>query len=378
VAEHYRRRFRHVLVDEYQDTNHAQYALVKELSRPRQAELPPGELCVVGDADTVQSTPFRGATIRNILEFERDFPDARTILLEQNYRSTQTILDAANAVIDRNTERKPQAPLERTRASATRSRRTWRTPSTPRRTGWPRVIDRLAGRRGHPAQRRGVFYGRSRSPQVFEEVFIRLGLPYKVVGGVRFYERKEVRDALAYLRAISNFDDTVNVRRISTPRAGHRRPGRGVRGGALVPGADLVRRRAAPGRGGARYAARSAAAIAEFVALLDELREMSVVAPPEEILEAVLRRLRLPRRAGGEHRPAGRGRVENLHGARQRGPGVHRAGASCRGAAQRRCRGRRTRSGGRHAGRLPRAGLARRGRRRGARRTTRTTPAWSR
>ena len=102
VAEHYRRRFRHVLVDEYQDTNHAQYVLVKELVGRRT-----GELCVVGDAD--QSIyAFRGATIRNILEFERDYPDARTILLEQNYRSTQTILNAANAVINRNTERKPK------------------------------------------------------------------------------------------------------------------------------------------------------------------------------------------------------------------------------------------------------------------------------
>src|SRR5262245_11614328 len=108
VAEKYRRRFRHVLVDEYQDTNHAQYALIKELVGPPDAtEPPPAELCVVGDAD--QSIyAFRGATIRNILEFERDYPDARTILLEQNYRSTQTILTAANQVIDRNTERKPK------------------------------------------------------------------------------------------------------------------------------------------------------------------------------------------------------------------------------------------------------------------------------
>ena len=107
VAEAYRRRFRHVLVDEYQDTNHAQYMLVKELVGPADGEPPPAELCVVGDAD--QSIyAFRGATIRNILEFERDYPDARTILLEQNYRSTQTILNAANAVIDRNTSRKPK------------------------------------------------------------------------------------------------------------------------------------------------------------------------------------------------------------------------------------------------------------------------------
>jgi len=107
VAQKYRRRFRHVLVDEYQDTNHAQYVLVKELVGPPDGDVAPAELCVVGDAD--QSIyAFRGATIRNILEFERDFTDARTILLEQNYRSTQTILSAANAVIDRNQSRKPK------------------------------------------------------------------------------------------------------------------------------------------------------------------------------------------------------------------------------------------------------------------------------
>ncbi|MFL6179146.1 MAG: UvrD-helicase domain-containing protein, partial [Actinomycetes bacterium] len=107
AAEHYRRRFRHVLVDEYQDTNHAQYVLVKELVGPPGGEVPPAELAVVGDAD--QSIyAFRGATIRNILQFEEDFPDAHTILLEQNYRSTQTILSAANAVISRNLNRKPK------------------------------------------------------------------------------------------------------------------------------------------------------------------------------------------------------------------------------------------------------------------------------
>ncbi len=106
VADHYRRRFRHVSVDEYQDTNHAQYVLVRELTRPAE-DLPPGELAVVGDADQAIYA-FRGASIRNILEFERDYPNARTILLEQNYRSTQTILSAANAVIARNPDRKPK------------------------------------------------------------------------------------------------------------------------------------------------------------------------------------------------------------------------------------------------------------------------------
>ena len=221
VAESYRRRFRHVLVDEYQDTNHAQYTLIKELvGRRRAASSTPAELCVVGDAD--QSIyAFRGATIRNILEFERDYPDARTILLEQNYRSTQTILNAANAVIDRNTVPQAQAAVERARAPASRSSATSPTPSTPRPTGWP------ARSTGSPTTRLtrpgdvAVFYRTNAQSRVFEEVFIRVGLPYKVVGGVRFYERKEVRDALAYLRAIVNDDDTVSIRRVlNTPRRG--------------------------------------------------------------------------------------------------------------------------------------------------------------
>src|SRR5262249_47210326 len=213
VAEKYRPRFGHVLVDEYQDTNHAQYQLVKELVGDT------GELCVVGDAD--QSIyAFRGATIRNILEFERDFPDARTILLEQNYRSTQTILSAANSVIDRNTERKPKnlwseqgqgELLVGYVADTEHAEADW----------VAREIDRLTDAGVARPADVAVFYRTNAQSRVFEEIFIRLGLPYKVVGGVRFYERKEVRDALAYLPAIANEDDTVSVRRVlNTPKRG--------------------------------------------------------------------------------------------------------------------------------------------------------------
>jgi DNA helicase II / ATP-dependent DNA helicase PcrA len=184
VAEHYRRRFRHVLVDEYQDTNHAQYMLIRELVGTTN----PAELCVVGDAD--QSIyAFRGATIRNILEFERDFPDARIVLLEQNYRSTQTILTAANAVISRNRGRK--------------DKRLW----SDKGLGAPIVgyvadnehdeaafvageIDRLSDASEAIYADVAVFYRTNAMSRVFEEVFIRVGLPYKVVGGVRFYERR--------------------------------------------------------------------------------------------------------------------------------------------------------------------------------------------
>jgi DNA helicase-2/ATP-dependent DNA helicase PcrA len=311
VAEKYRRRFRHVLVDEYQDTNHAQYALIRELVGPAGGEPPPAELCVVGDAD--QSIyAFRGATIRNILEFERDYPDARTILLEQNYRSTQTILSAANAVIDRNTERKPK--------------RLWSEEGAGERivgyvadtehaeADWvAREIDRLcdAGR-ARPGDV-AVFYRTNAQSRVFEEVFIRLGLPYKVVGGVRFYERKEVRDALAYLRTIANPDDTVSLRRIlNTPRRGI-----GDRAEACVEalatrdrisfGAALRRAGDAPG-----ISPRSARAIGDFVALVDDLREMAATAPPEEVLEAALARTGYLVELEDSTDPQDAGRVENL------------------------------------------------------------------
>jgi len=223
IAQYYRRRFRHILVDEYQDTNHAQYVLVRELVGPDApaddpAAVPPAELCVVGDAD--QSIyAFRGATIRNIEDFERDFPNATTILLEQNYRSTQNILNAANAVIARNTGR--------------REKRLW----TDAGDGEPIVgyvadnehdearfvaeeIDALV-ERGVSYSDIAVFYRTNNSSRALEEVFIRAGIPYKVVGGVRFYERKEIRDIVAYLRVLDNPGDSVSMRRIlNTPRRG--------------------------------------------------------------------------------------------------------------------------------------------------------------
>ncbi|MDW5324505.1 DNA helicase PcrA [Plantactinospora sp. KLBMP9567] len=310
VAESYRRRFRHVLVDEYQDTNHAQYTLVKELVGGTPG-VEPAELCVVGDAD--QSIyAFRGATIRNILEFERDFTDARTILLEQNYRSTQTILNAANAVIERNSSRKPKRLWSEEGAGEQIVGYVADTEHAE--ADWVgREIDRLcdagAARPGDVA----VFYRTNAQSRVFEEVFIRVGLPYKVVGGVRFYERKEVRDALAYLRAVVNDDDTVSIRRIlNTPRRGI-----GDRAEACVAalatrdrisfGAALRRASEAPG-----ISTRSANAIAEFVTLLDGLRELAETALPEEVLEAVLTRSGYLGELEESIDPQDAGRVENL------------------------------------------------------------------
>jgi DNA helicase II / ATP-dependent DNA helicase PcrA len=225
VAEAYRRRFRHVLVDEYQDTNHAQYVLIRELVSgssnftTNSGSVPPSELCVVGDAD--QSIyAFRGATIRNITEFEEDYPEATVILLEQNYRSTQNILAAANAVVARNSGRKPKNLWSDAGAG-------------PPIVGYvadnehdeaafvAEEVDRLTDEHEASPGQVAVFYRTNAQSRVFEEIFIRAGLPYRVVGGVRFYERREVRDLLAYLRLIANPADEVSLRRIlNVPKRG--------------------------------------------------------------------------------------------------------------------------------------------------------------
>nr|WP_205649281.1 UvrD-helicase domain-containing protein [Schaalia canis] len=218
VAEHYHRRFRHILVDEYQDTNHAQYVLVRELVGDGEDRVPPAELTVVGDSD--QSIyAFRGATIRNIEEFERDFPGARTIMLEQNYRSTQNILTAANAVISRNEGRRPKNLWTDSGAG---SLITLDAADSDRDEARFVVaeIDRLNDE-GTNWGDIAVFYRTNAQSRSIEELFVRQGIPYRVVGGTRFYERKEIKDALAYLQAIANPDDTVALRRVlNTPRRG--------------------------------------------------------------------------------------------------------------------------------------------------------------
>ncbi len=218
IAQLYRRRFRHVLVDEYQDTNHAQYVLVRELVGVA-SQGPSGELTVVGDSD--QSIyAFRGATIRNIEEFEKDFPNSHTILLEQNYRSTQNILSAANAVISQNDGR--------------RAKNLWTAlgdgekivgyvaDSEYDEARWvSQEIERLGEENGVRPGQVAVFYRTNAQSRALEEAFMRAGVPYKVVGGTRFYERKEIKDALAYLRAVDNPDDTVSLRRIfNVPKRG--------------------------------------------------------------------------------------------------------------------------------------------------------------
>ncbi|MFC8365017.1 DNA helicase PcrA [Streptomyces griseorubiginosus] len=321
VAEHYRRRFRHVLVDEYQDTNHAQYALVRELVGtsehpvdvpPSEHDLPPAELCVVGDAD--QSIyAFRGATIRNILQFEEDYPDATTILLEQNYRSTQTILTAANAVIERNESRRPKNLWTNAGAGA-------------RITGYVAdtehdeaqfvadEIDRLTDAGDAKAGDVAVFYRTNAQSRVFEEVFIRVGLPYKVVGGVRFYERKEVRDVLAYLRVLANPEDSVPLRRIlNVPKRGI-----GDRAEAMIDALSQREKISFPQalkRVDEAYgmAARSTNAVKRFNVLMEELRTVvESGAGPATVLEAVLERTGYLAELQASTDPQDETRIENL------------------------------------------------------------------
>ncbi|HET7683955.1 MAG TPA: DNA helicase PcrA [Marmoricola sp.] len=333
VRENWRRRFRHVLVDEYQDTNHAQYALIHELCAqameqpledvedtalavPSEERVPPAELMVVGDAD--QSIyAFRGANIRNILDFEQDFPDAETILLEQNYRSTQNILTAANAVITNNEGRKPK--------------KLWTDAGAGEKiTGYvgdderdearfvaeeiDKLTDAAAARAGDVA----VFYRTNAQSRVFEEVFMRLGMPYKVVGGVRFYERREVRDALAYLRVLVNPADQVSLRRIlNVPKRGI-----GDRAEACVEAfatreritfwEALQRADEAPG-----MASRSVNAVKGFVDVIEQLQSMVEAGERVDVvLESVLTRTgylkELEDRIAEKVDPQDEARVENL------------------------------------------------------------------
>jgi DNA helicase II / ATP-dependent DNA helicase PcrA len=328
VAQHYRRRFRHVLVDEYQDTNHAQYTLVRELAGHDPAmdtdetddaaalgeadAVPPGELTVVGDAD--QSIyAFRGATIRNILEFEADYPSARTILLEQNYRSTQTILSAANAVISRNPGRRPKRLWTDSGAGAQIVGYVADNEHEEARFV-AEEIDRLADSDGVRPGDVAVFYRTNAQSRALEEVLIRVGLPYKVVGGTRFYERREIKDAVAYLRAVDNPDDDVNLRRIlNVPKRGL-----GDRSEAMVAafadrerisfGAALDRVDEVPG-----LATRSLNGLRSFAQMMTDLRDLAAKGGgPAEVLGAVLDRSGYLAELRASEDPQDASRVENL------------------------------------------------------------------
>ena len=230
VSEYYRHKFRYVFVDEYQDTNHAQYVLVRELSGIDSGEQPdpqmrgagrvgPSWITVVGDSD--QSIyAFRGADIRNIQDFEQDFPNAKTIMLEQNYRSTQTILDAANAVIAKNENRKPKKLW--TALGEGDKIVGYAADNAQQEAGWiANEIARIHEEEGIAYRDIAIMYRANAQSRSLEEAMINANLPYQLVGGTKFYERKEIKDALAYLQAIVNPADNVNVRRIlNVPKRG--------------------------------------------------------------------------------------------------------------------------------------------------------------
>ena len=303
VLDHYQSRFRHVLVDEFQDTNRAQNELVVQLARKHR------NICVVGDSD--QSVyRFRGADIRNILEFEEHFPDATVVVLEQNYRSTSTILDAANAVIANNAMRRPKA-LWTEQVGGELIRRYFAEDEHEEATWAGREMQRLHESDNYRWGEMAVFYRTNAQSRVLEEVLVRLKIPYRVVGGTRFYDRREVKDALAYLRAVVNPSDEVSVKRIVNV------PKRGVGDTSIArleawaasrgrPFADALAKADEAGVGG-----RALTGVAQLVDLLDELRGMAD-AGPSAVLEAVLARTGYASELQGEGSVEAQGRLENL------------------------------------------------------------------
>ena len=303
VLLHYQRRFRHILVDEYQDTNRVQNELVVLLSSDHR------NVCVVGDSD--QSVyRFRGADIRNILEFEDAFPDATVILLEQNYRSTQTILDAANAVIANNFGRKPKA-LWTDKGSGPKIRRYHADDEADEAQWVTHEMARLHDSGEHTWGELAVFYRTNAQSRVLEEQLMRSGVPYKVVGGTRFYDRREVKDALAYLRAVVNPADEVSVKRVLNV------PKRGVGDTTVarldawaaahgVPFIDALRRAHDAGVSG-----RAVTGIQAFLDLLDDVEPLRAEGAGP-LLEALLERSGYVDELRVERSIEAEGRLENL------------------------------------------------------------------
>ncbi len=308
----FRSRFRHVLVDEYQDTNHAQYVLVKELVGNETEGIPTAELCVVGDAD--QSIyGFRGATIRNILQFELDYPKAITVLLEQNYRSTQNILTAANAVITKNVSRKAKNLWSDAGAGAPLIGYVAENEHDEAKFVADEIRELQREAKSNPGDT-AIFYRTNAQSRVFEEIFMRAALPYKVVGGLRFYERKEVKDLLAYLRVLVNLEDEISLRRIINV------PKRGIGDRALEVVVEYSKANhftlwqsfnrcsEAPG-----IPLRAAQSINEFTAMMNALSVLvDAKTRPSVIIEAVLEQSGLLAQLSSSQDPQDEVRLENL------------------------------------------------------------------
>ena len=303
VLDHYRNRFRHVLVDEYQDTNSVQNELVLLLASGHR------NICVVGDSD--QSVyRFRGADIRNILEFEEAFPETTVIVLEQNYRSTQTILDAANAVIANNLGRKPKELWTEVGGGEAIVRY-----HADDEADEAQFVARQASKLHDGGTYRwgdfAVFYRTNAQSRVLEEHLMRVGIPYKVLGGTRFYDRREVKDALAYMRAVVNPSDEVSVKRVLNV------PKRGVgdstigRLDAWAAGRGLTFVQALRRADDAGVTGRAVKGIEGFLTLVDGVSDL-VADGPAPLLQALLERSGYAAELQAEHSVEAEGRLENL------------------------------------------------------------------
>ncbi len=306
VLEHYQERFRYILIDEYQDTNRAQYQLVNLLAAKYR------NLCVVGDADQGVYS-WRGATIQNLLDFERDYPDAAVFLMEQNYRSTKAILDVANALIHHNLQRKPKSlwtegprgePPIRFRAENEHEEALFVAEET----------QRLVEEEGYRYADVAVFYRTNAQSRVLEDVLMRAGIPYRVVGGVRFYQRKEIKDVLAYLRLLVNPQDVISARRIvNTPKRGiGEQTVAALEGFAAVEGIPFLEacRRAEEIPG---LQPRARGAVASFVAVMDRLAEaLASGAGPAAMVEAAATESGYLLELEAERTVEAEGRIENI------------------------------------------------------------------
>ncbi|HEX2068575.1 MAG TPA: DNA helicase PcrA [Actinomycetota bacterium] len=306
VLEHYQERFRHILIDEYQDTNRAQYHLVNMLAAKHR------NICVVGDADQGVYS-WRGATIKNLLDFEHDYPDAAIFVMEQNYRSTQSILQVANALIEHNVHRKPKSlwtesdhgDLAMRYRAENEHDEAWFVASE---------IERLVQEEGFRYSDVAVFYRTNAQSRVLEDVFMRGGLPYRIVGGVRFYQRREIKDILGYLRVVVNPGDLVSVRRvINTPK-------RGVGDATLAAIEGFAVMEGLPFLEAARrvdeistLGARAKGAVTTFVQVIEKLRTMvEEGATPGAIVEAAYTESGYLAELEAEHTVESLGRIENL------------------------------------------------------------------
>ncbi len=320
VRARYQKRFRHILVDEYQDTNHAQYALIREFTRPLPDEyanfdertgevIPPSDLTVVGDSD--QSIyAFRGADIRNITEFERDFPGAHTILLEQNYRSTQNILSGANAVISQN----PYRPAKNLWTDSGAGEKITLFTAFDERNEAAFLVDRVKKlhEQGVNYRDMAVLYRTNALTPAVEAELKSQRIPYAVIGGLKFFERKEIKDALAYLSAISNGRNDEAVRRVLNL------PSRGIgektelKIALLARANELSFRQAMLHVGELGLGPKLTASVTSFAELLNELEAVTVTDGPADLLKLTLERSGYRAELEASRDPQDEARVENL------------------------------------------------------------------